>query len=84
MPPEVRSAVREAAERDGTSISAWFTEAAADRLRNDSLGAALDAWKVEEGALTDDGLLEATRSLGLNALEPARERGRTWCWTPAS
>lgn len=75
MPPEVGSAVRDAAEREGTSISAWLTDAAADRLRNDSLGAALDAWEAEDGALTDGELLEATRSLGLGAPEPAPDRG---------
>lgn len=74
MPPEVGSAVREAAEREGTSISAWLTDAAADRLRNDVLGAALDLWEAEEGALTADELLGAARSLGLAADEPVTGR----------
>lgn len=71
MPPDVGSGVRDAAEREGTSISAWLTEAAADRLRNESLGAALDAWESEDGALTGDELEDAARTLGIPAPEPA-------------
>lgn len=74
MPPEVGIAVREAAEREGTSISAWLTDAAADRLRNESLGAALDLWEAEDGALTADELVEAARVLGFAPHEPVTER----------
>lgn len=31
------------------SVSAWLAEAAADRLRNDLLKSALDAWEAEDG-----------------------------------
>jgi hypothetical protein len=65
MLPELGSAVRNAAEREGASVSAWLSEAAADRLRNDSLGAALDAWEAEAGPLSDDELADAATALGV-------------------
>lgn len=65
MPPELGSAVRDAAERDGVSMSAWLSEAAADRLRNDALGVALAAWEREHGAFTEEELAAAAESMGL-------------------
>lgn len=65
MPPEVGEAVRQAAARRGTSVSAWITEAAADRLRNDLLSAALDEWESEDGAFTKAELDAAAAELGL-------------------
>jgi hypothetical protein len=65
MPPELGDAVRRAAERDGTSVSSWLSAAAAQRLRNDLLGAALDAWESEDGAFSDDELAQAAAALGL-------------------
>lgn len=72
MDPDLGAAVRNAAERAGTSVSGWLAAAAADRLRNDLLGAALDAWETEDGPFSDDELDEAARTLGL----PRRSRGR--------
>lgn len=72
MDPDLGSAVRGAAERAGISVSAWLAEAAADRLRNDLLGAALDAWEAEDGPFTDDELDSAAAALGL----PRRSQGR--------
>jgi hypothetical protein len=51
MPPELGEGVRQAAARQGISVSAWLAEAAADRLRNGLLGAALDAWESEASHL---------------------------------
>lgn len=70
MPPEVGAAVREAAARQGTSVSNWIADAAAQRLRNDLLGAALDVWEEEDGAFSDAELKAAAASLGR-----ARRRG---------
>lgn len=67
MPPELGEGVRQAAARQGTSVSAWLSEAAADKLRNELLGAALDQWEAEEGAFTQAELDEAAASLGLAA-----------------
>lgn len=72
MDPDLGSAVRDAAERAGMSVSAWLAEAAADRLRNDLLGAALDAWEAEDGPFADDELDAAVEVLGL----PRRHQGR--------
>lgn len=63
MAPEIGAAVREAAAREGTSVSAWLTEAAAQRLRNDLLGIALDQWEAEDGPFSDQELNAAAAAL---------------------
>ena len=63
MPPDLGHAVREAAARQGMSVSTWLGDAAADRLRNELLGAALDAWEAEDGAFSDDELDAAAAGL---------------------
>ncbi|HEU0089613.1 MAG TPA: hypothetical protein VFQ77_18540 [Pseudonocardiaceae bacterium] len=65
MDPELGSAVRDAAERAGMSVSSWLAQAAADRLRNDLLGAALDAWEAEDGPFGDEELDAAATTLGV-------------------
>ena len=55
----------QAAARQGTSVSTWLTEAAADKLRNELLGAALDQWESEDGPFTQAELEEAAARLGL-------------------
>jgi predicted transcriptional regulator len=64
MDPELGQAVREAAARSGLSVSRWLGDAAADHLRNQLLGAALNAWEAEAGAFTDGELADAARVLG--------------------
>lgn len=61
------SAVREAAARDGLSVSAWLARAAADHLRNGLLGDALDAWEAENGAFTKAELATARATLARSA-----------------
>lgn len=63
--PALGAAVRQAAARSGTSVSGWIGQAAADRLRNDLLGAAMDVWEVEGGAFTQQELDVAAIALGL-------------------
>lgn len=70
MAPEIGAAVREAAARQGTSVSNWLAAAAAQRLRNELLGAALDQWEAEEGPFSDEELNAAAA-----ALDGARRRG---------
>lgn len=65
MPPELGEGVRQAAARQGTSVSTWLSEAAADRLRNELLGAALDEWESEDGPFTEAELNAAASRLGL-------------------
>ncbi|MBK7165792.1 MAG: hypothetical protein IPH81_11070 [Candidatus Microthrix sp.] len=50
---EIAQVVRDSAARDGVSVSAWLSEAAANRIRNELLGQALDALGEELGDLTD-------------------------------
>ena len=70
MPPEIGSAVRDAAARQGTSVSTWLAAAAAQRLRNELLGVALDVWEAEDGPFSNDELNAAAAALGT-----ARRRG---------
>lgn len=70
MPPEIGAAVRDAAARQGQSVSNWLAAAAAQRLRNELLGAALDQWEAEDGAFSDDELDAAAA-----ALRATRRRG---------
>lgn len=67
MPPELGDAVRKAAARAGISVSRWLTIAASDHLRNELLGAALDAWEAEAGPFTDVELDRAAQLLGASA-----------------
>ncbi|CAN5145654.1 hypothetical protein BH20ACT5_BH20ACT5_13650 [soil metagenome] len=67
LEPTLGAAVRQAAARSGMSVSRWISQAAADRLRNDLLGAALDAWETDSGPFTDPELDTAARTLGVEA-----------------
>ena len=60
------AAVRQTAAEAGMSVSARVGTAAADRVRNQLLGAALDDWEAETGAFTDEELDQAAEVLGLN------------------
>ena len=66
MDPDLGKSVREAAARSGSSVSAWLAAAAADRLRNELLGAALDAWEAESTPFSDKELDTAARVLGVS------------------
>lgn len=48
------------------SVSGWLAQAATDRLRNDLLGAALDAWEAEDGPFDDEELNVAASTLGIS------------------
>ena len=63
MPPAVGAAVRDSAARQGTSVSNWLADAATQRLRNEVLGAALDAWEAEDGPFSDSELNTAVAAL---------------------
>lgn len=67
---DLGTAVRDAASRAGTSVSAWMAEAASDRLRHELLGRALDAWQAEGGPFSPEELEAAAAALGL-----ARQHG---------
>lgn len=73
MNPELGAAVREAAQRAGMSVSGWLAEAAAAKVRNALLGAALDAWDAEDGPLTDEELDAAREELGLPRRRPREQ-----------
>jgi hypothetical protein len=54
-------------------VSAWIAEAAADRVRNELLGAALDRWEEEDGPFTEAELDEAAKSLGIRRTARTKE-----------
>ena len=62
--PELGDAVREAARREGISLSAWVADAAERKLRAVSLKAFLDDWEAEHGAFTEEEIAESERRLG--------------------
>ena len=66
------SAIRAAAEQRGTSVSQWFADAAADRLRNELLDGALSAYETKHGAFTAAELDEARTALGLRVARRRR------------
>ena len=59
-------AVREAAQRADQSLSSWLAEAAAAKLRRESLHDFLDAWEGEHGELTPEEIARARAELGLS------------------
>lgn len=65
LDPALGAAARKAARRAKVSLSAWIAEATAERVRNEALGRALDAWEAEEGEFTAEELESAARTLGL-------------------
>jgi TRAP-type C4-dicarboxylate transport system substrate-binding protein len=84
--PELREAVREAADEAGLSLSEWLAQAAEAKIRADgqarileeaahkrrmqALGKYLDEWEAQHGAFTEEELAEAAEKLG-------------WPWPPA-
>lgn len=75
MPPDLGHAVREAAARQGMSVSTWLGEAAADRLRNELLGAALDEWEAEDGTFSNEELEAAAAALDSASHTRSRDTG---------
>jgi hypothetical protein len=63
--------VRHAADRASKPLSTWLAEAAATKLRAESLAGFLDDWEAEHGAITAEELAQASRSLGLPIPEPS-------------
>ncbi|MBT8207010.1 MAG: hypothetical protein HKN07_06455 [Acidimicrobiia bacterium] len=59
LDPHVASAASDAAQRKGLSLSAWLNEAASRALQIDDGLAAVSAYEVEYGQLSDDSLDEA-------------------------
>lgn len=71
MDAELSAAVRVAAAKADSSVSDWLLQAAADKVRNELLGIALDEWEAEFGAFTEEELDAAAERMGI----PRRSRG---------
>jgi hypothetical protein len=75
LSPELGEAVRRSAAKQGQSLSSWIGRAAADRLLNERLGEAIDAWEAEDGALTEEELRAAAgRIATATVFRPRRKR----------
>ena len=61
---ELARGIRESAGKAGLAVSTWLAEAAAERLRQEALGAALEAWQSRFGSLEADELVQASSLLG--------------------
>jgi hypothetical protein len=64
---QLGASVRHAAEKAGKPLSNWLAEAAAAKLRAETLAEFLDDWEAEHGAPTAEELEQARRSLKLPA-----------------
>ncbi len=70
-------AIRTSAQHSAQSVSSWLAEAAADRLRREALGEAVDEWEGEFGVLTEAEIAAADR-----VLERASRRRRSGAASP--
>lgn len=78
MDPELGKAVREAAEAEGMSVSAWVARAAEDRVRLKLLAEYFEEWEAEHGAITEDEMAAADefmRDVEREIREKKRRRG---------
>jgi len=63
------SAVRDAAEESGETLSGWIADAAETKLRARALDEFLDVWENENGSISEEELQDAAARLGV--IEPA-------------
>ena len=73
--PELGEAIREAAEAEDATVSAWLAEAARARLRNLALGVALDQIIAEAG-FSEEELLAAAADARARAVTTTGHRER--------
>jgi hypothetical protein len=68
LPPDLADAIDEAAQREGTTVSAWIADTVAHRLRLDAGRRGIAEWETIHGPLTGEelaeGLARARKSLG--------------------
>jgi hypothetical protein len=78
--PELLAMVRDAADDDDETLSAWMAEAARRRIRHVALGHAVDALLADAG-LTEEEALAAAAEARANAIhvrpKPAKAAART-------
>jgi hypothetical protein len=67
--PKLGNQVREAARKARAPLSSWLAQAAAAKLRTDTLGKFLDDWEEQHGKLSQEELARAAKELA-----PAKKR----------
>ncbi len=72
--PDVHEGVRQAAEAEGVSVSAWMTDAARRALLARDGLAAIAEWEAEHGAFTEAELGAARRRVADQVAATATER----------
>lgn len=58
FPPDLLARVREDAEAQGESISAWLVDAASRKLRAAAARAALETYEAEQGGISEAAMSE--------------------------
>ena len=66
LDPGLNADIRQAAELEGTSLSAWIADAAAARLRSEALDTFFEDYQREHGTFTDDEIGAARERLGID------------------
>jgi hypothetical protein len=64
FPAKLGDEARQAARNAGHSLSSWLADAAAAKLRSETLRALLDDWGREDGPLTPEEISRAEVELG--------------------
>ncbi len=62
LPEELAARIRDAAQADGTTLSAWLARAAESRLLLRNASQAITAWEREHGVITDGELAAVERA----------------------
>ena len=71
MDAELAEAIRQAAEDDGLSVSAWIAKEVGRTIRRRGLRRLLDEYQAEHGAFTDEERRAADIRLGYLPEEPS-------------
>ena len=78
LPPELATAVDEAAQAEGITFSVWLAQTAAHRLRLEAGRQTLAEWEQENSPLTKaelaEGRARARSSLGRTSANPAERK----------
>ena len=74
LPSDLAEAIDQAANAEGTTVSAWIAETAARRLRIDAGRQGVAEWERQNGALTPDELAEGlARARAMLRRQPSRK-----------
>lgn len=61
--PALADDIKDAADRESTTVSAWLADAARVKLRNEALGEAIREWEARFGPITEEARERARATL---------------------